>query len=171
MQNYIDYVESLAISGEDENFFNSGPNHAAVVMSRIFKYSKDVVRIFCGGFTGAVSNDPDYLLYLEGFLQRGGKLKILAERNLSNDESLSIFKVLKKYKDNVEMFVTNLTVIMNSTDQAIHFTIGDQKMLRIETDTNNYAAQVNFGNSKSAETFIKLFDGMFDKPKETVVLA
>lgn len=110
MQNYIDYVESLAKSGGDEFFYNSGPDHASIVMSRIFKYSTHQIRIFCGGFNGVVSNDPDYLKYLELFLQRGGKLKILAEQNLSNDNSLAIFKVLRKYSANVEMYVTNLRV-------------------------------------------------------------
>ena len=171
MQNYINYVESLAISGDDKFFFNSGPNHAAIVMSRIFKYCRDEVRIFCGGFNGSVSNDPDYLKFLDEFLHKGGKLKILAEQDLSQDESLAIFKVLKRHASNVEMFVTKFKVKMNSTNQFIHFTIGDSKMVRVETDTANYTAQVNFGNNKYADSFVRVFENIFEKPKETVMLA
>lgn len=171
MQSYIDYVESLAKSGEDEFFFNSGPDHASIVMSRIFKYSTEEIRIFCGGFNGIVSNDADYLKYLELFLQRGGKLKILAEQDLSKDDSIAIFKVLRKYSANVDMYVTSLRVKKSSTKENIHFAIGDNRMLRVETDIDNYAAQVNFGNSQHADSFISIFDRIFSKQKETVVLA
>jgi hypothetical protein len=164
MLNYIEFVEKLASEGKDEVFFNSGAEHAAIVMSRIFKYSTNEIRIFCGGFNGAVSNDEEYLKHAESFLQRGGRIVILAEEDLSKGQS-RIFKLLKKYPENVEMYVTSLKVRMK--DQPIHFAIGDSKMLRIETGISDYTAQVNFGNVAEATSFIDLFDNsLLPKSKE-----
>jgi len=167
MQTYIDFVEKLASEGQDEIFFNSGPTHASIVMSRIFKYAKDSVRIFCGGFNGAVSNDDEYLKYLDDFLQKGGKLKVLVEEDLSKGQG-KIFRVLRNHKANVEVYQTSSRVTMNNgtgQPQRIHFTVGDDKMLRIETGVEDYRAQVNFGNTGEARVFIDLFEKLLPKGK------
>jgi hypothetical protein len=155
MMNYIEFVEKLASEGKNEIFFNSGPEHAAIVMGRIFKYATQDVRILCGGFNGTVSDDDEYLKYVDAFLQRGGKLQILVEEDLSKGPA-KIFKILRKHKSNVEIYVTPLKVKVN--DKHVHFAIGDTGMLRVETGTSDYTAQVNFGSPAEAEPFINLFD-------------
>ena len=170
MENYLDFVESAARDGQDKIFFNSGPNHAAIVMSRIFKYSKEVVKIYCGGFNGTISNDEDYLKYLEVYLFNGGKLEIIVEQNLSNGPS-KIFKVLKKYPNNISIFQTNSRITDSTTMKPIHFTIGDNKMTRVETDTTDYTAQVNFGSQSQAEMLNIVFEKINNKPKTPISLA
>lgn len=155
---YKAYVESLARNGQDKVFFNSGPIHAAIVMSRIFKYSNDTVKIFCGGFTGTVSNDDQYLKHLQMFLDRGGKLKILAEKDLSNAGTSQIFDILRKHPSSVEMYRAQNNVIDTTTKESVHFAIGDEKMLRLETGTNDYTAEVNFGNPEKAKVLSNLFE-------------
>ena len=101
MKEYFDFVESLAINKENKVFFNSGPIHAAIVMSRIFEYSRDEVNIFCGGFSGAVSNDPTYLSCLDSFLKRdNSKIRILVEDYEKNKNS-KVYSILKKHKSKV----------------------------------------------------------------------
>ncbi len=167
MQGYSDYVEKLACFGSDELIFNSGPVHAAIVMSRIFKYSMKEVKIFCGGFNGAVSNDYEYLYFLEEFLKRKGtRLSILAEADLSNNNTSKVYELLKKYSDKVTMYKTPHKVrysIDNDKIANIHFTVGDNKMLRLETNTDEYIAQVNFGNEDSAGFYKSIFQQIWDK--------
>ena len=164
MNDYKEYVEQLACSRENEVFFNSGPVHAAVVMSRIFKHSNDIVRIFSGGFNGDVSNDEEYLKYLEGFLKKPqSKIICIVENDLTNTPSPSrIFNVLKKYPSKVEIYLTTIKVRYTSDisgiNKFIHFTVGDKTMLRIETGINEYVAQVNFGDEPLAKKYIDLFD-------------
>jgi Iap family predicted aminopeptidase len=165
MQDYGTFVDALAKVREDRTFFNSGPNHAAIVMSRIFKYSDKVVRIFSGGFNGAVSNDSEYLQELEGFLSRGGKVQVVVEKDLSDKESTKIYKVLRKFPDRVAVYQTDLQVLNQETKQPVHFAVGDETMLRVETSTDDYTAQVNFGNVDEAATFIKVFDQLLDASK------
>lgn len=171
MQPYIDFVEKLAKTGQDELFFNSSPAHASIVMSRIFKYASKEVLIFCGGFNGTVSNDEEYLKYLDSFLQRG-KLKILVEQDLSNNDESKIFKVLRKHRNNVEIYQTTSKISDTESNQHLHFAVGDDKMLRLETDIENYVAQVNFGNKEDAIYFTGLFNKVWaGTNKKQVALA
>jgi hypothetical protein len=162
MENYSSYVEALAREGKDQAFFNSGPNHAAIVMSRMFKYSNNLIRIYCGGFNGAVSNDEEYLSQLQGFLERGGRLHLLVEKDNSNNEMSKIYKVLRRYKNQVDVQYTPLRFVNEETRKPIHFSTGDKKMIRVETGTDDYTAQVNFGSEKDAEYFISAFDKIFN---------
>jgi hypothetical protein len=157
MVNYTEYVETMAKDGLNKVFFNSGPNHAAVVMSRIFKYSRETIRIYCGGFDGTVSNDEEYLLYLEQFLENGGLLRILVEQDMSKGPS-EVYKILKKHKDQVVISQSSIKVINAVTNKPIHFTIGDNKMLRIELGITDYTAQVNFGDTEEASHMTEIFE-------------
>ena len=158
---YKDFVEDLAKKGEDKVFFNSGPIHASIVMSRIFKYSTNTIRIFSGGFHGAVSNDSEYLCELDSFLSRGGKVKVLVENYNSNNNS-KIYKILSKYFNTGQIEIKKTTARVNSGGSPIHFTIGDDRMLRLETNVNDFKAQVNFNNSKETAVFIEVFDKIFN---------
>ena len=164
IQIYSDFVEILAREKQDKVFFNSGPNHAAIVMSRIFKYSQNSVKIYCGGFSGTVSNDPDYLYYLEDFLKRNGRATILAEKDLSRSDA-KVFPVLCKYPSQASIYTTSLRVTNGESRKSIHFTIGDRSMLRLETNVEDFTAQVNFGDQQTAEKFIKIFDDMLKSPQ------
>jgi hypothetical protein len=169
MPSYTNYVELMAREYQDKVFFNSGPIHAAIVMSRIFKYSKDIVRIYCGGFDGVVSNYDEYLEYLSGFLKEGGRLKILAQEDRSKGPG-KIFKVLKRFPNSVQMYRTSTKVIFKDTQQPLHFTVGDDRMVRLEVGIDNYAAQVNLGNKEEASMLINIFDGIFEKTHDEIIL-
>jgi hypothetical protein len=162
---YKAYVESLAISGQDQYFFNSGPIHAAIVMSRIFKYSHNTIKIYCGGFNGTVSNDEQYLKYAKQFLEKGGKLKILVEKDLSNAGLSNIYAILKKNSANVEMYRAQINVVNTTTNDPVHFAVGDDKMLRLETGVEDYTAEVNFGNPEKAKHLSSLFDQVWNASK------
>lgn len=166
LNEYIEYVEKLASTMENEVFFNSGPTHASIVMSRIFKYSNKTVKIFCGGFNGDVSNDPTYLKYAEEFLNKSDtKLIAIVENDLTANSNSMIFDVLKNYKDKVSIYNTNARIKYSSdsnADKFIHFAIGDDKMLRVETGIEEYVAQVNFGDVEETKIYVDLFNQLLD---------
>lgn len=168
MKEYFNFVENLAKNKENKDFFNSGPIHASIVMSRIFKYSNNEVKIFCGGFTGAVSNDPLYLSTLEEFLEKPEtKMKILVE-DYENNKTSKVYSIFKKYKSKVEIFTTPARVVINDTERPIHFTLGDNKMLRLETNPEDFTAQVNF-NSTDSSSIVSLFDDIYANPANVLV--
>lgn len=165
MKDYFEYVEYLSVNEIDEPFFNSGPFHAAIVMSRIFKSSKDI-KIFSGGFTGEVSNNPMYLSELKNFLSKPtNKLSVIIEdyENNKNNKVYEIFKQFRNLNNNIEIYHTNVKIsIYDNGDEgkAIHFTIGDENKIRIETNTSDFTAQANFNSQTSVSPFLKLFNDL-----------
>jgi hypothetical protein len=157
MQDYFNFVNQLAEKKEDKLFFNSGPIHASFVMSRIFQHAEKEIKIYSGGFSGVISNDPLYLQTLRNFLdKKDTTLKILIN-DYENNKEAQIYKLLKKYSHKVTIRQTEKKVTDTDTDQPIHFTIGDEKMLRIETNTKDFTAQVNFN------TNTEYVNGIFEK--------
>jgi hypothetical protein len=169
MKEYFNFVDNLAQLGEDKDFFNSGPIHAAIVMSRIFKYANNNINIFCGGFTGAVSNDPDYLKTLEAFLLKPQTTLAILVEDYQNNKDSSIYKILKKYNHKIELFETTARVINTDTNMPIHFTIADNKMVRLETNPEDFTAQVNF-NAPNASTIKALFTELYKTPNNTKII-
>jgi hypothetical protein len=169
---YFDYVEALAKAQKDEVFYNSGPIHASIVMSRIFKYAKEELLIFSGGFSGAVSNDTSYLKSLDDFLQKENtKATVLVEdyESYKNSQVYSIFKKYKSSLGKVDIYQTNFKLIDQTTKNQVHFTLGDRRMLRLETNKDDYTARVNF-NSPESEMFLGLFNKMKNDGGNTTIV-
>lgn len=172
-EDYFEFVDNLAKNKTDQVFYNSGPSHAAIVMSRIFEYSTKEVKMFCGGFSGQVSNEPIYLNALEKFLSRDKiKLQVVVE-DYENNKNGKIYNYLKKYKDKVEFFRTTGKVNMKTKNEAgvdentfIHFAIGDNSMLRVETNTTSFEAEVNFA-ANNVSVFNDLFEVIINSKERT----
>lgn len=172
IQDYIDFVEALATEGENKIFFNSGPLHAAAVMSTIFKHANKNVKIFAGDFSGAVSNREIYLSQLNNYLARPDTNLEIILQNDSNIHKSKIFDVLRG-KRNVKLTQSPFKVTRRvlEDDVPVHFTVADGKMFRIETDVDNFYAECNFNDVEKASQLTSLFDNLMnsDKCKEIVL--
>jgi hypothetical protein len=173
---YLNYVEMVASEGRDETFFNSGSEHAAIVMSRIFKYSKEV-KIYCGGFTGEVSKNSLYVSELTNFLLRRGKLTVVAEKdsNYLTNGNNPIYLLLKTVYNiglntNIKVYTTTKKVNWPLINKDIHFAVGDKNKIRIETDTTNFTAKVNFNSQKEAIGLIDEFNKLINDTQNTRLL-
>ncbi|MDX1956498.1 MAG: hypothetical protein SFU20_13285 [Chitinophagaceae bacterium] len=158
MTEYLNFVDSLAQKGgTDQIFFNSGPNHAAIVFATMFKYANSEMKMFCGGFTGEVSNDKRYQRELEEYLKRGGKLKILVENDLSNNPKSQVYAIFRKYSSNIQVYLSQGKVTDKNGD-PLHFAMADDRMYRLETGTIDYTAEVNFNNPEKVDILNYYFD-------------
>jgi hypothetical protein len=160
-------IENLAANKDGMIFFNSGKEHAAIVMSNIFKYSKSSLKILAGDFNGAVCGNADYITQLKSFLNRKGKLEILMDDYNSEKINNPFAEVIKFYsffnKDLVSVKKTNGKLIDSETQKPIHLTIGDNDKFRYEYDTNQYSAKCSFNNQTIASTLAGHFDTLFLK--------
>ena len=158
MNEYLNFVESLAQEGgTDQIFFNSGPNHAAIVFATMFKYATQEVRMYCGGFTGEVSNDKRYQRELEAYLERGGRLRILVENDHSANPQSQIYAILRKYSSLVQVYLAQGRVTDKNGD-PLHFAMADHRMYRLETGTTDYTAEVNFNNPGKVDILNDYFE-------------
>ena len=166
---YRDYISRLAKESKDVVFINSSAQHAAIVLSTIFKNAKDYVKIFAGDLRGDVSCDAEYKLELENFLKRKGRLHIILEK-YDDKEPINIADIIRYYSipDNNLIEIKYLPNDLKLQNQAnsyfanIHFCVADDKMFRIETDTQNYLAQGNFNDKETSDMLLKRFDDIFN---------
>ena len=146
---------------------NSDEDKAIEVMINLFHVSNEEVRIFAGNLCNNVGNNPDYIIALSEFVERGGKLLILL--NDFKDElakSSNLFKRLAYYmseRDSIKVRTTTAKpyIVGDTEKNPVHFAIGDKKAYRIETDIEKRAATCNLNNPTVAEGLTNFFDTLF----------
>ena len=74
---YKEFVRSIYKSGENRTFLNSDEDHALDVLVQLFQTAQSKVRIFAGCLCKHVGNEPEYVIALSEFIERGGTLHIL----------------------------------------------------------------------------------------------
>jgi hypothetical protein len=172
LEEYKKSIESLANNRDSMIFMNSGNEHAAIVMGNIFKHSKQDIRIFAGNLNGAVSGDDYYQEHLSNFLDSGGKLKILLQEFDKNNppEIFNLFSSVDFfYPENVEIKLSNTTLVSEDTETKVHFTVGDSSMYRIENDVEKYLAKGSFNNPDKANYLIEIFDEIFEETENHIL--
>ena len=165
---YSDFVRSLARSGENRTFLNSDEDKAIEVMVNLFHVSNEEVRIFAGNLCNNVGNNPEYIIALSEFIERGGKLYILLnDFNVELAKTSNLYRRLAYYiskGDTVQIKSTNACPYMASDKdkKEVHFAVGDKIAYRIETDIVQRAAICNLNNPTVAEGLASFFDSLFD---------
>lgn len=170
VEEYRKFVSSLAIGdGVDRVFMNSDEEKALIVLVELFKSAKTKVRIFAGSLYHSVGNKLEYLIALSEFLERGGELRVLLnDYNEEAAKTSNLYKRLAYYKSKgkpIFIKTTNSRPYRTGDPEKkeVHFTIGDEKSYRIETDIEKRTAECNFNNPVLAKTIADFFDMLFDK--------
>jgi hypothetical protein len=158
-------VQSNADNRIYDELSNSGADHAKIIMSNILRTSKEHVRIFAGDLNGEVSNDPEYLMWLETLIFSGKKLHIKLEREPNRATSKAFQKILelkKRFSKNITIEIVGDKNLdrLKLDDKVFHFTIGDDRMFRFETDINKYVAIANFNDKETAKLLIDKFNSL-----------
>ena len=164
MDNYYKkYIKNLADQGSSSLFFNSSKEHASCIMANIFRKSNEEICIVAGNLNGDVSSNPRYQSELLSFLGRGGKLKVLLTNpDLETPSDTISLLMSSKNSGQVSIKNTNGSLVkmeIEGNENEVHWTIGDNKMIRIEHDTKNYLAFGSF-NYKGIDKFINQFHAL-----------
>ena len=175
MNNYKRFVADLASERSDMTFLNSDKDHAIEVLTQIFKHSNSDVRIFAGSLCSDVGNSLDYIESLSDFIERGGKVHILLNKYDSESaKSSSLFKRLAYYISENKSIIVKQTsskpYFSNDPEKKeIHFTLGDDKAYRIETDISKRMAECNFNNPMVAKIYIDFFEKLFNQDNAILI--
>ena len=159
----------MALSNEDRMFLNSDEDHALDVLVQLFQLSEKQIRIFAGCLCKHVGNKPEYVVALSEFIERGGTLYILL--NAYDEEcakTSNLYKRLAYYKSLKKPIIIKKTsakpyLTGDPAKKEVHFTVGDKKAYRIETDVNKRTAECNFNNPRIATNTADFFDNLFNK--------
>lgn len=163
-------VRDLASTRSETVFYNSGYEHATIVMENMFLEAKREIKMLTGSFNKLVCDDAGerFITALKTFLLGKGKLKaIMNEYEESQVESNSILAILKQYSgdkeysENIEIRTTNSKLMINSFD--VHFLVADSSMYRLEYDTKKFLAEFSFKGREKASVLQNHFDRMFQE--------
>ena len=177
---YLEAVEQLARDKVDWIFPNSSDEHAAIVISNIFRYSKDIVRIYDDTLNGDLTADFDsyFVEGMDHFFEQnaptGGRVELLIRDKVEPESEL--YKRMMFYKGKfggVELRKASSEVVdaFNSVLQAdANFVLGDNCSYRLERlDKVSAAKEVrrkaicNFNGPDNIRPLIKIFDQYFSK--------
>lgn len=149
LKEYLDAVLLLARNGSNVEFNNKDQFHAAIVMSTIFTVAKESIKIFCESFSREISDNVIYRKSLQQAIDRNIPIEVVFEK--SPNLNSQCFKLLAQEKTNGKSIVLkvldgNYRKNMNAKgpDFLRHFTLGDRKMFRYETEPKTFKAVCNF---------------------------
>jgi hypothetical protein len=164
---YMLFLEEAALKKEQQIFAHTGHTQTSIVISLIFKYSKDIVRIYAGNLIGIVSNTDFYLQSLNAFLEKGKKLKLLLED--FPDKSSNAYNILlsraELFPSQVEIRkldkAASIVLKEHPNGDVSHFVVGDDNMFQLDKNRRNYQGVASFNNHDLTSQLIKIFDNAF----------
>lgn len=157
---YANYIDRIASEKKNEEFYNSNSEHATIVLSAMFRYASNEVNVFCTDLTSDVSNSDAYLIAVESFLEKGGKINaLLTDYKADEFPTKRIHSLLSKHWKQVVLKTTNKKIIYR--DNAVNFTVADGTSFRFETDIENRKAKGNFNDPEEAKILNNVFNQVF----------
>lgn len=188
---YFEYVEEMLESGTNVVVKNGRPIHAIYLIQAFLRKAKNTVRLFSGTLKQRTDElemygDSHVVTAARDFLSRpDADLRIVLESDIDLMEGQRIenhpmidmahqlraagrmggvFRVRRAPEDNIEF--------LRKEKFCHHMMIIDDRAYRLETDTENFKAHVNFGDAKTAGKLSQIFDRiLFEKGKTLVSMS
>jgi hypothetical protein len=158
-------IENLAKNNDPSVFNNSEPAHAAIVLGNIFKNSNNSVKIFAKDFNGKVSDNDYYTTYLKSYLDKNKPITVVFEEvPKPTSKALALLQKYKCIKDsNISIKVLTENSPLKSSP---NFTVGDNKMFRVETSKEDYTAVCSFNNIEFCSELESLYKKLEESSNE-----
>jgi hypothetical protein len=164
-------VEDFAKRKEDFFFKNSSPQHAAVVLVALFKYTKNKIKIYDNDLSGdIVKHDPESLSVIQKFIENGNSLQVVV--NSDDHKNSDLYKLIKTLSEKHKKVVVKLAseefkkTVSASLNSLCHFAVGDSRSFRLELHKYsvtqiNRAAICSFNTPGVASKLEKMFEQNF----------
>ena len=165
-------VRDAAIHQSPSILPNSNKKRAVIVLSNIFKSSKEVVKIFANRFESPICQDATYVLELkEAIKTRNVKVQILFTESPDDSSPACIMlkELLPNYSHCIEMKVISKAAEEEINSKKINsgkpfrFAVADHRMFRYELNTTDYQAYFCFKDFERAKKLENIFDVAFQK--------
>jgi hypothetical protein len=165
---YFKAVNTLALRKSDEVFSNSGSEKAIAVLSNIFLTSEEEVCLFTDNLKPNVTSDRFYCHVVSEFIKQGKKIYLLVKNGIEPINAFPFYKLIidstseansnVKWKKANDQILDEIAKIFNG--KQLNFAVGDERAIRIETDTVNFKAICSFNEheySKKLSALVKKF--------------
>ena len=177
---YFKLIDDAFEDGKKERFSNSRPEHAVYLLYKLIDGAKESVRIFSGNlardFRGVLAyGEPKVAEAAVAFLQKeGSKLSIITVEDLDVDQDHGLLDHPMLAQISESEIRGELVLAKGSQEDwnafKYHFIVVDDQALRVEYDTKDAKAFVNFGDSELAKSLGEIFDVFLRNSEEKLRL-
>ena len=161
---YNNGIRYLAENRIGDIFLNEGEEHAKIVFSNLFMIAGSKVRIFAEMLNSNVPNCNEYTSAVRLFLEKGGKIDVLLEREPNTETPL--FQLLRQFKNQVKIKITDYNPKFG--DELINFCTVDDFAYRIETDKEKKKAHGSFYDKKQTFKINEVFNVMYNDDNKSI---
>lgn len=162
LNEYKTAIEHLSKTRTSFAFQNSGPAHASIVISTIFKNAENAVRIYANNINGVISDIGDYLESVERYIKKGKEFMLIVKNEVPpNSNLLKLLKDLSVNYPNITVKKANkefVSSIKNLYNKEVFFVVGDKASYRLELDNSTHVATCNFNDESIASLLVNAFD-------------
>jgi len=155
---YKDTVSSLADKADGkETVLNRSPEHAAVIISAIFKKSNQYVKIITSDLPDVAYGTADVIQSALGFLGRNDKsrIEIICEKDFDPKGSRLLSAINSNgFLDRVTLFRAPDSV---QEVYTVHIVLGDGLHFRVQETREEYSAFAKFGDAERGLRLDDLF--------------
>lgn len=169
MDAYEQAVDFYAKNCIDSEFPNKGSEHATIVISRIFEYAEQYVKIFSGKLNSDVADNPKFIQSLKRYINSGKKLEVIVEEIPEIDKSNALKLIIESSKN--PMLDVSIKKASNEFLESVrnsfkskniyHFIVSDDRAYRVEVDKNNFKARCNFNDTHISSILNNTFSNFF----------
>lgn len=168
-EKYESAVRKYAELGKPKWFANKGPDYAALCASEIIRHTQEKLYIFSDSLNQAVADRPVVLEALKDAIDRKVEICLILETPQARitKPSQALQAVLDaedgkrvRVKDLADCDGFRNAVMKQFQGNLHHLLVGDDRMIRIETDIISYKAAVNFNDPEYVSRIIKLFSNV-----------
>ena len=179
---YFRMIDDAAKKEQEKIISNSVPAHAVYIIHKFLSIAQQSVDICTGSLRRSFKGvrayaDPELAKAAVGFLNRGGRLRIIimSEPDLDEGQALDQHALLAALSQ-ADVQDGCVTVHINSK-QAVtqatpyHFIVMDDKAVRLEIDPEEAEAYVSFNHKKAGKGMSESFEWMLGQINEPPVFA
>lgn len=156
MRSYKERVWALAARRDGEAVYNGSPEHAAIIVERLFASANGHVRLLTGDLEAKVYADPLVVQAAQRFLSHADRrLDVLVEddnfsrshllwNSIGPAENAHFYKVPAELSERI----------------PYHFMTADSDCFRFERDKNSHTAVAAFGDQAATTNLNGIFDSL-----------
>lgn len=158
---YEAHVAKLASENSSERVSNTGPAHAAVILSKIFENADSHIQLYSGEFKETFFSQPSVKQAMENFLAKpSSKLDLVVQIETAlNSELLQDLK--SRYTNKINAY--SEASIGATATAGLHFCVADKRAYRIETNDEQVTAVASFNEPAMAIQLSQAFDNKISK--------
>lgn len=181
IEDYKNFVKKSADDLNDVLVANGESIHSQITSANIFRTTKNKLEIYTTGFRENINEGIDeyeFFKYLQIALKNLPLVKVLVDTNCDTNvvtlieaeqklrpNNIFIHQTKRDIRDEINNKFVNFKKVHNLTTNDFHFQIGDDSKLRLEYDSENKKALVNFNNPEFAKILSNIFNKAFDKSR------